>query len=179
MATALALSPDQLHHQKRSAQLYQARFDDALAPLGIRAPAPTLGQDPDQYRREVLRHLKREYLPQNHKFYQMNMRGLPSGDILNNFEPQILDAVVTEAQNPANVPTGQLRKITRLDATGRTLREEYIGQQSFVVLPSFGTDIPNFGGGHRPGRRLTSWRLADQGYLHADGRPIELQRHRP
>jgi hypothetical protein len=172
MAVAIKLSPEQELFQQRSTQAhYQAAFDKALEPLGIRAPAPTLGQHPDDYRREVLRHLKLEYLPQNHKFYQMNMRGLPSGDVLNNFQPQILDAVISEAQNPANVPEGTLRKITRTDEYGKVLREEYIGQTSFAVLPNFGTNTPNFAGGHRPGRRVASFHT-DHGYISADGRPL-------
>lgn len=128
---------------------FQAYYDDALRKVGARAPQPTLGVRVDDYRRETLRNLKRTFLPQNHSLYGVNCRGLPS-DALGVFEPQILEAAVKEADNPAHVPAGEIRKIERLDETGRVQMIDWIGQQSFV------RDMT------RPGRRVTQF-VTDRG----------------
>jgi hypothetical protein len=181
--TDLSLSPEQLQYQQRSARLAQARYDSVLQPLGLRAPEPTLGAHPDDYRREMMRALKVTYLPRDHPLYKMTMRQLPSGVVLDNFEEQLLAEIPIQARNPNNIPQGELREFkTKSDrgAYGVVDANEFVGSGSFVTMPNFGVPGPlTFGGGAIPGRRLTSWRLADQGYLRADGRPIELQRHRP
>jgi hypothetical protein len=139
----MQLTPEQLKYKDRVSQLFQERYDNALLPIGVRAPTPVHAQDPNDYRRETLRSLKFAYLPQNHKFYRMNMRGLPDGPVLDNFEPQVLAAVVQEARNPANVPLGQLREIKKLDALNRVVQSDFIGQESFVKQMA------------TPGRRVT------------------------
>ena len=47
-----------------------------LREVGGRAPAPSLNQSVNDYRRETLRTLKRTFLPQDHDLYQVNYRGL-------------------------------------------------------------------------------------------------------
>ncbi len=54
----MPLNDQQLDYQKRSARIYQARNDDTLRQVGMKAPEPVLGQSPDDYRRETLRTLK-------------------------------------------------------------------------------------------------------------------------
>jgi hypothetical protein len=133
-----------------SARLYQSYYDNALRAVGMRAPQPILGQSPDDYRRETLRLIKRAFLPQNQKFYGMQMRGLPSGDVLNNFEPEIVAAAIKEARNSNNVPPGELRKIEKFDHLGRVKQVDFIGSESFVKQMGV------------PGRRVTG------GLLRAD-----------
>jgi hypothetical protein len=149
------MTPEQLKYQERAAQIYQERFDNALQPIGVRAPKPVHAQDPNDYRRETLRTLKFAYPPPSHKFYKMNMRGLPDGTVLDNFEPQILSAVLKEARNPANVPPGELREIKKLDDLGRVEQVDFIGQECFVKQMGI------------PGRRVTGGLLrADPAILH-------------
>ena len=153
----MPMNQDQLEYQQRSARIYQQRYDEALREIGERAPAPILGQDPNSYRREVLRKIKVNHL-QNHELYKINVRGLPD-EVLDNFEPMIINAAKSELRNNDNVPPGQLRKVERLDPhTGHVCETSWYGE-SFVKALT------------RPGRRVTSFRT-DQGFFDASGRPL-------
>jgi hypothetical protein len=114
-----------------AARRFQEYFDATLRKVGMRAPQPTLGTTVNDYRREILRTIKRTFLPQNHPLYQINMRGLPS-DALAALEPQVLTACEAEANNPAHVPPGELKKIERLDEYGKVRTIDFIGQEHFV-----------------------------------------------
>lgn len=74
----------------------------------------------------------------------MQYRGLQS-DALEALEPQLLKAVVTEANNPIHVPPGELKKIERMDEYGKVKCIDFIGQESFVR------------GMMRPGRRVVKF----------------------
>src|SRR5262249_8642273 len=101
-----------------AARKFQAYYDETLRKVGARAPQPTLGQTVNSYRRETLRQFNRTFLPPAHDLYKVNYRGLKA-DALKIFEPQLLSACVTEAENPQHVPPGELRKIERLDEYGK------------------------------------------------------------
>src|SRR6516165_6848137 len=128
-----------------AARKFQAYYDEVLRKVGMRAPQPVLGTTVNDYRRETLRNLKRTFLPQNHDLYQVQFRQLPA-DVLQVFEPQLLSAVVTEANNPAHVPPGELRKIEEMDEYGKVKTIKWIGQESFVKQMG------------RPGRRVVKFR---------------------
>ena len=138
MAT-MTLSYDQQIRQQQSARIYQERYDNALAPWDIRAPAPVLGQSVGEYRRESLIKIKK-LLPENHELRNITIRKLPD-DVLDNFEPQYLQACRTEAYNPRTVPAGQFRKVTELDSNGQKI-VKFVGPESFVKQMG------------RPGRRV-------------------------
>ena len=127
-----------------AARKFQAYYDDTLRKVGMRAPQPVLGETVNHYRRETLRNLKRTFLPQNHDLYQVQFRQLPA-DVLQVFEPQLLSAVVVEANNPVHVPLGGLRKVEELDEFGKLKTIKWIGQESFVKQMM------------RPGRRVKSF----------------------
>jgi hypothetical protein len=127
-----------------AARKFQAYYDDTLRKVGMRAPEPTLGQTVNDYRRETLRTLKRTFLPEVHDLYKVNYRGLKA-DALGVFEPQLLNACVVEANNPAHVPHGELRKVEELDQYGQLKTIKFIGQESFVKAMG------------RPGRRVKSF----------------------
>jgi hypothetical protein len=137
---------------------FQEYYDATLRKVGMRAPQPTLGTTVNDYRRETLRTIKRTFLPQNHPLYQVQMRALKS-DALQALEPQVLQACVTEANNPAHVPAGELRKIERLDEYGKVKTIDWIGREHFTRQMT------------RPGRRVVSFRT-DQGYVDASGRGL-------
>ena len=103
-----------------AARKFQAYYDETLRKVGMRAPEPTLGQTVNDYRRETLRTLKRTFLPQVHDLYQVQFRELKA-DALGVLEPQLLDAVVVEANNPVHVPLGELRKVEELDEFARLI----------------------------------------------------------
>jgi hypothetical protein len=75
-------------------------------------------------------------------FYGIQYRGLPA-DALATLEPQLLQACVAEADNPAHVPPGELKKVERLDEFGKVKFIDWVGQENFVKQMM------------RPGRRTT------------------------
>jgi hypothetical protein len=135
------MATDEQHFQ--ACRRFQEYYDAALQQVGTSAPAPRPGQRVNDYRRETLRQLKRTFLPQNHPLYQVQMRDLRA-DALNVFEPQVLQATVKEAVNPAHLAPGELRPIERRDALGNK-HIAWIGQESFVKAMG------------RPGRRVLSF----------------------
>ncbi|HJY80177.1 MAG TPA: hypothetical protein VKK81_03730 [Candidatus Binatia bacterium] len=150
------MSTEQDHFD--AARKFQAFYDETLRKVGMKAPQPVLGETLNHYRRETLRTLKRTFLPPAHDLYKVNYRGLKA-DALQVFEPQLLSACVTEANNPAHVPPGELRKIEKLDEFGKVKTIEFVGQESFVKQMT------------RPGRRVVSFKT-DQGYVDASGRGL-------
>jgi hypothetical protein len=149
------MSTDQQHFE--ASRQFQAYYDETLRSVGTRAPAPSLGQSCNDYRREVLRQLKRTFLPQNHDLYQVQYRGLRA-DALDAFEPQLLQAVVKEARNPENLPPGEIRPIEVRGPDGQKWID-WIGRESFVKQMM------------RPGRRVLSF-TTDRGRFDASGRAL-------
>jgi hypothetical protein len=143
------MSTDQQHFD--ASRQFQAYYDETLRKVGTHAPAPVLGQSVNDYRRETLRQLKRTFLPPAHDLYQVQYRSLRS-DALQALEPQLLKAVETEANNPAHVPPGELRKIERLDEYGKVKCVEFVGQESFVKQMT------------RPGRRVVRFLSPSDSY---------------
>ena len=152
----MSMTEDQLKYQQRSASIYQKRYDNALRDIGVRAPAPVLGQHPNDYRREVLRTIKKNHL-QNHELYKLNMRGL-ADEVLDNFEPMVINAAKSELCNNDNVPPGELRKVDKLDAFGRLCETNFYGESFVKQL-------------NRPGRRVVRF-CTDQGFVDASGRAL-------
>src|SRR6516165_7175292 len=110
------MTHEQLIRQQASGRVYQERYDNALAPWDQRAPSPTLGEDIDVYRRNTLIQIKR-LLPDDHELRNMQIRKMPN-DVLNVFEPQILQACKAEAYNASSVPPGEMRRVVEVDSNG-------------------------------------------------------------
>ena len=138
----MSMTEFQQKYMQNSAQVDQFRLDNGLRDIGERAPAPVLGQSPNDYRRETLRKVKLHHL-QNHELYKINVRGLPD-EVLDNFETMIINAAKSELRNNNNVPPGTLRRVDTLDQTGRLSCTEFYGE-SFVK--SMG----------RPGRKVVAF----------------------
>ena len=133
-------------------------FDGPLRKIGMRAPQPVLGQDPNNYRREVLRTIKRTFLG-HHELGKINMRGLPD-EVLPQFERQVIDAALVEAYNPKNNAPGEtLRKIEELDDYGKVRQIRFVGEECFVK------DMT------RPDRRVVSF-MTPHGHVDASGRAL-------
>jgi hypothetical protein len=133
------MSRAQLLQAQAAARVFQERADNALQPWNIRAPAPVLGQDVHEYRRDLAVKLKKQ-LPEDHKLRKVQYRRLDD-DILANFEPQLYAAVHAEAHNPATVLPGEMRKVEKVNQGGTkfveyigALREDdpRLGQRSFI-----------------------------------------------
>jgi hypothetical protein len=148
---------DHYHGSKQ----FQEYYDTTLAQIGWRAPQPVVGQSVNEYRTETLRTLKRTFLPQNHELYCINYRGLKNDSAaLRALEPQLLREVVVQAQNPANVPRGEIREIKEYDRSGNIASSRFIGQESFVKAMT------------RPGRRVLGFRYPDGTFRNTNGRQV-------
>ena len=147
------------NHQQHfdASRKWQEFYQKAVEDLGVNIPGPTLGQTTNSYRREMMRLLKKTFIPPTHDLYQVQMRGLPD-DVLAGFEQILLPAVKVEAFNPLTVPKGEIREVVKTDANGLKVRH-FIGQDHFTKFMM------------RPGRRVVSFRT-DQGYVDASGRGL-------
>jgi hypothetical protein len=115
---------------QRSLRVLQEVADESFQPWGFRAPGPTLGEDPDAYRRKLLIMAKKQ-LPADHKLRQVQVRQLKA-DALATFEPQIYSACKAEAYNASSVPPGDLRRVEEIDPQNGLKIVKFIGQHSFV-----------------------------------------------
>jgi hypothetical protein len=142
---------------------WQEYFDNHLRDIGSSVPPPTLGQTSTAYLRELCRSVKRTFLPPAHPLYQIQWRdrdGLRS-DALQVLVPQLMKACKEEAENPATVPPGEFRQITKRNPYGQIQETRFVGPQCFTKAMM------------RPGRLLTSWKT-EHGYLYPDGRPMPV-----
>jgi hypothetical protein len=154
--STLSLNRDQLMQVQSSARVYQARYDDALQPWDLRAPAPVLGEPIEEYRAR-LAILAKKQLPTDHELRKIQYRRLDSASF-SSLEPQLLSAVQKAAYDATSVPPGQFRQVTELDRNGHKM-VRFIGQESFVKEMG------------RPGRRVVSF-LTPHGRVNASGIPV-------
>ena len=110
--------------------MFQARYDRALEPWGQRAPAPTFGQDPQEYRRDMAAQTKR-LLPSGHELRKVKYWDLRN-DAFEALEPDLLRAVSEHGQRNDSVPyTSPLRQVTEIDGNGMKI-VKFVGQRHFV-----------------------------------------------
>src|SRR5262245_18061929 len=133
---------------------WQEHYQKEVEDIGLNIPPPTLGQSTNDYRREMMRLLKKTFLPATHDLSKVNMRGLPD-DVLSGFEDMLLPGCKIAAFDPLTVPKGLIRDVLKTDVNGPKVRH-FLGQDSFVKFMG------------RPGRRVVSFRT-DQGYVDASG----------
>jgi hypothetical protein len=156
---SVALTTDQAEYQQQALRTHQARFDEVLRKVGMRAPEPVMGQSELDYQRELLRLCKVTFL-RNHELNKVNMRGLMA-DGVRAFTPQVLDAVVTEAFNPCNIPEGQIVSRETLDDFGQLKVIKWVGSPGMCFTRQLG----------RSGRKVISFRT-DQGFVGTNGFPL-------
>jgi hypothetical protein len=135
----------------------QARADQAFEPWGFRAPAPTLGCDPDEYRRDMLVKAKR-LLPGTNELRHVKIWDLPRS-ALAAFEDQIYPQARAEAWRPDSVPPGEMRQVHKPTANGSEIIE-WVGQESFVKAMG------------RPGRRVVGFLFPDGTFRNTNGRQV-------
>jgi hypothetical protein len=127
---------------------FQAYYDENLCRhVGIHAPQPTAGEDVNHFRARSLNLFKRTFLPPVHDLH-VGYHALAKSSLsaFNIFEKDCLAACKVEANNPAHVPLGELRKIEERDPYGQVKVIKFIGQESFVKQMG------------RPGRRVVKFR---------------------
>jgi hypothetical protein len=120
----------------------------------MRAPAPTVGEDPDEYRRRLLI-MAKKLIPGSNELRHVQVRQLPR-EALSAFEDEIYPAARATAYSADSVPAGEMRAIQERDKNGLTMIR-WIGQESFVKAMG------------RPGRRVVSFNTPN-GPMDASGR---------
>jgi hypothetical protein len=112
------MTREQLLQQQASARVFQARFDSALEPWGQRAPAPSFGQDPQDYRRNMAAATK-QLLPDGHQLRKVKYWGIKDDTAYENMESMLLRAVAEHGQRNDSVPyDAPLRQVTEIDGNG-------------------------------------------------------------
>jgi hypothetical protein len=137
------MSREQLLQAQASARVYQARADSVFQEWGFRAPAPVIGQDPEDYRRDLAVKAK-EQLPYGHELRKIKLWKLPK-DTFEVFEPQVYAACREAASRPDSVPPGEMREVVRINPQNGHKEIHFLGRESFVREMG------------RPGRRVVSF----------------------
>ena len=132
MAISAAELEEERQHALRvqqSLRVIQERADDAFARWGMSAPAPVLGGDPDEYRRNLLIKAKK-LIPGDNRLRHVEVRKLPS-NALPQFEDQIYATAKATAFNKDSVPDGEMRRVVQSDTNGMKIIN-WVGNRSFV-----------------------------------------------
>jgi hypothetical protein len=148
------MTRDQILQMQASARVYQARADSVFQEWGFRAPAPTIGQDPQDYRRDLAVMAKKQ-LPYGHDLRKMKFWQMPK-DVFEVFEAQVYAACREAASRPDSAAPGEVREVVKINPQNGHKEIHFIGTTSFVTDPSYG---------YRPGRRVKSfhWLTDHQG----------------
>jgi hypothetical protein len=126
----MPLTGDQLLQMYASARVFRARFDSAFEPWGMRTESPVIGEDVNEYRRDLAVQGKR-LLPENRKLRAVKYRSLKA-DVYEVLEPQLLKAVAEHGNRSDSVPfDAPLRQVTETRDNGTKL-VKFLGQRHFV-----------------------------------------------
>jgi hypothetical protein len=137
------MTREQLLQAQASARVFQAKADSVFQEWGFRAPAPVIGQDPQDYRRDLAIMAKRQ-LPHGHELRKVKLWRLPR-DVFETLEPQVYAACRDAASRPDSVPPGEMREVVRINPQNGHKEIHFLGRESFVK------DFT------RPGRRVVSF----------------------
>lgn len=112
------------HAKKESWAIDQARdrAQKVLNEYGDIAPKPVMGENSADYRRRVL-----AVLAPNTRYASNDVRTVPS-DVLDRVEAIVYADALENRWHPADLKPGQMRKVTKLDATGRRVEEFVTGK---------------------------------------------------
>jgi hypothetical protein len=100
--------------REKNVQEARARLDEAIQPFNRSAPRPFTDENAELYRKRTLP-IVQQYAPNYQDVKVDDARG-SAFDLL---EKQIYDDARQEAHRPTNIPDGELRQVTRYDASGR------------------------------------------------------------
>jgi hypothetical protein len=105
--------------KEKGVQDARAEYQEILGAFNRPAPVPFPDEHPDQYRSRALPIVQ----PYARGFENVNLRDLRDKNNFNFVERQIQEAARQEARHPTNIPDGELKEVTRYDATGRPFYE--------------------------------------------------------
>jgi hypothetical protein len=139
----MSMTREQLLRVQSSARVFQQRADDAFASWNMRAPAPVLGEDPDDYRRKLMI-LAKNQLPENHELRKVTVKRIP-GDALDNFEKMYYDACRDAGSRNDSAPPGQMRMVEKVNPQNGQKFIEFLGTRSFIHdFPSYARRVVGF-----------------------------------
>jgi hypothetical protein len=104
--------------REKNVQEARAKLDQAIQPFNQAAPRPFTDENAELYRKRTLP-MVQAYAPNFQNVKVDDARG-SAFDLL---EKQIYDDARQEARRPTQIPEGELRQVTRRDATGRPFYE--------------------------------------------------------
>jgi hypothetical protein len=104
--------------REKNVQEARAKLDEAIQPFNRAAPRPFTDENAELYRKRTLP-MVQQHAPNFQNVKVDDARG-SAFDLL---EKQIYDDARQEAYRPTQIPEGELRQITRRDATGRPFYE--------------------------------------------------------
>jgi hypothetical protein len=126
----MPMNREQLLQVQSAARVFQSRADDAFSTWGQRAPAPVMGQDPDEYRRKLMIKAK-NLLPEGHELRNITVNRLPAST-LDIFEPQLFAACKDAGQRNDSVPPGEMRMVERINPDNGHKMNVFYGTRSFI-----------------------------------------------
>jgi hypothetical protein len=100
--------------REKNVQEARAKLDDVIQPFNRSAPRPFTDENAELYRKRTLP-MVQQYAPNYQNVKVDDARG-SAFDLL---EKQIYDDARQEARRPTQIPEGELRQVTRYDASGR------------------------------------------------------------
>jgi hypothetical protein len=109
----------------------QQRADDVFAELGFRAPQATIDEHPLDYRRKLLKRAQSQ-LPIDHELYALNIDQIRGDDVLSTFEAMFYPEVAKWANHPTSIPSGELKKVEKIDPRSGQHTTEFYGRDSFI-----------------------------------------------
>jgi hypothetical protein len=126
----MTMTREQILQMHASARVYQQRYDDAFSSWGMRAKAPVIGEDANDYCRDLAVQGKK-LLPENHKLRAVQYRSMRQ-DAFEALEPDLLKAVAEYGNRNDSVPfDAPLRQVTETSDNGTKI-VKFLGQRHFV-----------------------------------------------
>jgi hypothetical protein len=138
----MPMTREQLLLIQSSLRVDQARYDEAFEPWGFRAPASSLGQSRESYRRDLAVMAKKQ-LPMGDEYREVQYRRLNDA-AFDAMEPELLKRCKGAASRNDSAPPGEIQPYYTTDTNGLKITN-WRGRESFVKFMS------------RPGRLARFW----------------------
>jgi hypothetical protein len=123
MAYTLQAERDRLNDETRR------KWDqDVFGPSGRPTPRYLDTDNPDHYRKHLMEAARPLVSEELQKVRTQDLYG----SALDHYESEYLKSAKAEAQHPTNIPEGQLRQVTKTDATGRPFFEFYGSPKAWI-----------------------------------------------
>jgi hypothetical protein len=113
--------------REKNVQEARARLDEVIQPFNRSAPRPFTDENAELYRKRTLP-MVQQYAPN----YQNVKVDEARGSAFYLLEKQIYDDARQEARRPTQIPEGELRQVTKYDASGRPYYDFYGSPRAWI-----------------------------------------------